>query len=123
MHSRTLSRLGQDVRLHYASRDGGKAASFKDRHGGAGSFGSYEAAVEAPEMDVILVATPPALHLDWTVRALEAGKDVIVEKTAFLRPEDFQPVREAARRAGRRVFGSEKYVSNPPRTRPPRILT
>lgn len=122
MHSRTLSRLGQDIRLHYASREGGKAAMFKDRHGGAGSFASYEAALEDAAMDVILVATPPAHHLDWTIRALDAGKDVIVEKPAFLQPEDFQAVREAASRSGRRVFVAENYFYKPLRKRLHRIL-
>ena len=123
MHSRTLARLGRDIRLHYASRDGRKASLFRDRHRGAGAFASYGAAIEDAAMDVMLVATPPALHLDWTVRALEAGKDVIVEKPAFLQPEDFQPVREAASRSGRRVFVAENYFYKPLRKRLHRILT
>lgn len=123
MHSRTLSRVDPEVRLHYASRDSARAAAFRDRHRGAGAFGSYREAVEADGVDTLLVATPPALHLEWTLRALEAGKDVIVEKPAFPRPEDFRSVRRAASDAGRRVLVAENYFYKPLRRRLARVLS
>lgn len=122
MHSRTLSRLKEDVRLHYASRQREKAAEYRERHGGSGTFGSYEAAIRAPGIDAVLVATPPATHLELTLAALEAGKDVIVEKPAFLRPDDFRRVREVASGAGRRVLVAENYFYKPVRRRLRRIL-
>jgi len=123
MHSRTISRLRSGVRVHYASRDEKKAASFSQRHGGHGAFGSYEAALADPTVDVAFVATPPAHHLQWTLAALEAGKDVIVEKPAFPHSRDFGPVREASRRAGRRVLVAENYFYKPLRGALERILT
>lgn len=122
LHSHTLSRLALNVGLHYASRDAQKAARFRARHGGAGAFDSYEAAVRDPGIDIVLVATPPALHLDLTLQSLEAGKHVIVEKPAFLEPEDFQRVREAAAGKDGRVFVAENYFYKPLRKRLHRVL-
>lgn len=112
-HSRTLRRMGADVRLHYASRDASKADALRRRVGGAGAFGSYAAAWSDPTVDAVLVATPPHLHLEQTLAALDAGKHVILEKPAFPSPDDFAPVRAAAARAGRSVFVAENYVYKP----------
>ena len=117
MHSRTLARVAPEVRLHYASRELEKARRFSDEYGGAGTHASYESAIEAPAIQVVLVATPPPLHLDLTLAALGEGKDVIVEKPAFLHPEDFVRVREAMSRSGKRVFVAENYFYKPLRRR------
>ena len=122
MHSRTLKRLGLGLRLHYASRDPARAARLRQRHRGAGVFTSYEKAIADPGIDVVLVTTPPALHLDQTVQALRAGKHVIVEKPAFLQPEDVAVVGTEAHRAGRRVCVAENYCYKPLRVRLVRLL-
>jgi UDP-N-acetylglucosamine 3-dehydrogenase len=112
-HSRTLAGFGSDVRCFYASRDGAAAAAFAKHYGGAGSFGSYDAAMEDPRIDTVLIATPPDSHLRLTLRALEYRKNVIVEKPAFLRAVDFALVRAAASRSERRVFVAENYCYKP----------
>jgi predicted dehydrogenase len=50
---------------------------------------------------------PPVYHLDLTLRALEAGKHVLVEKPAFPTIDDYHVVREARDRAGRAVLVGE----------------
>jgi UDP-N-acetylglucosamine 3-dehydrogenase len=114
-HSRTLSGpgFGSQVRCFYASRDPAAASAFARHYGGAGSFGSYDAALDDPRVDTVLVATPPDSHLELTLRALGRRKNVIVEKPAFLRASDFAPVRAAAAQAGRRVFVAENYCYKP----------
>lgn len=123
MHSRTLARVAPDVHRYYASRDPSRAAAFVSRYKGAGAFDDYEAAVENGSIDVVLVATPPALHFEVALRALQSGKHVIVEKPAFLRATDFDPVLEAARTRGRRVFVAENYFYKPLTRRLRRILS
>jgi predicted dehydrogenase len=61
----------------------------------------------------VFVATPPDSHLDLTLRALEAGKDVIVEKPAFPRAAHVATVEAAAARAGRRVLVAENFAYLP----------
>jgi predicted dehydrogenase len=112
-HSRTLRSFHDEVRCFYASRDGTRAAAFARDCRGEGSFHSYAAALADERIDTVLVATPPASHLDLTLSALEQGKDVIVEKPAFPRAADFAAVRAAQRRSGRRVLVAENYCYKP----------
>jgi len=112
-HSRTLAGLQSQVRCFYASRDMTRAAGLTRRFRGAGAFGSYGAALVDQRIDAVLIATPPDSHLELTLRALDHGKDVIVEKPAFLRAADFDLVREAEARHGRRVLVAENYCYKP----------
>src|SRR5690606_2470307 len=113
MHARTLRRFRGEALCYFASRRPGVAWEHARRYGGAGAFDSYEAALADPRIDAALVLTPPALHLEWTERALAAGKHVIVEKPAFPRTADFDRAAEAAARAGRQVLVAENYAYRP----------
>ena len=107
VHSRHLSVFRDDIVCSYASRDAAKAETFRERHQGAGSFPDYAAAIGDPRVEAVVVAVPPRFHLDLTLRALEAGKHVLVEKPAFLRMEDYRTVLEARDRAKRVVLVGE----------------
>jgi len=91
----------------YASRDGSKAAEYCRRYGGAGSFAGYDAAIADPAIDAVLVAVPPAHHLDLTLRALDAGKHVLVEKPGFPTLAEYARVVDARDRAKRVVLVGE----------------
>jgi len=112
-HGRTLSAFSRDVRCFYASRDAHRAMEYERRLGGSGSFGSYSAALADGRMDVAFVATPPATHLALVLEALDRGRDVIVEKPAFLRIADYDTVARASERVGRRVLVAENYCYKP----------
>ena len=111
-HARLL-RSFPAVTRYFASRDRAKAETFNRELGGAGAFGGYAEAIADPRVSTVLVATPPDSHLDLTVQALEAGKHVIVEKPAFHRSADFETVRAAERRSGKRAFVAENYAYKP----------
>jgi hypothetical protein len=51
-----------------------KAAAFERRFRGAGSYGTYEAALADGRTDVAFVATPPSSHLELTLAALARGQ-------------------------------------------------
>jgi UDP-N-acetylglucosamine 3-dehydrogenase len=108
-----LRALGREVECFYASREPARAAEFCAKLGGHGTFPSYEAALQSQDIDGVLVLTPPDQHLDWTLRALAAGKHVVVEKPPFLHASDFDAVYAASRRASRRVMVAENYYYKP----------
>jgi predicted dehydrogenase len=107
VHSRHLKALRSDVVCSYASRDRARADDFCRQFAGAGSYGDYVAAIEDPRIDAVVVAVPPRFHRDLALRALEAGKHVLVEKPAFPCMADYEAVLLARDRAGRVVLVGE----------------
>ena len=107
VHSRNLRKLRGDILCAYASRDAAKAEQFRQRYGGFASYGSYEAALEDPRIDAVVVAVPPKFHLDLALRALAAGKHVLVEKPAFPTIAEYQQAIAARDRAGRVMIVGE----------------
>ena len=67
-----------------AARREESAAAFARTHGAARAYGDYRALVEDPDVDVVYVATPHALHAEHVTLALEAGKPVLCEKPMTL---------------------------------------
>lgn len=113
LHSRTLNQFRPHIRCSYASRSLAKAQAFNGRYRGAGAFGTYAEALSSPSVDVVAVLTPPSSHLEWTLRAVEAGKDVILEKPPVPRSTDFDAVEQACRAHGRFVYVAENYHYKP----------
>jgi predicted dehydrogenase len=107
VHSDRLKALRADIRCGYASRDAGKAEAYCREFRGCGSYSDYAEAIDDPLVDAVVIAVPPRLHRDLALRALAAGKHVVVEKPAFPLLEDYQAVREARDRAGRVVLVGE----------------
>jgi len=61
----------------------------------------YRDVIEHPEVDVVHVATPPAIHAEWVLAALRAGKHVLCEKPLGLRAADAEKMVRAAHEADR----------------------
>lgn len=54
----------------------------------------------SPDIDAVVVATPPALHAPMGLDALAAGKHLFCEKPLALSPAEARALRDAARAAG-----------------------
>jgi D-xylose 1-dehydrogenase (NADP+, D-xylono-1,5-lactone-forming) len=63
-----------------AARDRDRAQAQADAHGIAKVHGSYDELLADPDIDAVYIPLPNALHVDWSVRALQAGKHVLCEK-------------------------------------------
>jgi len=83
-----------------ASRDAARAGSLAAELGSARAYGSYEALVADPDVDVVYVATTHAHHLEPALLALQAGKPVLVEKPIGLNARQARVLQGAARAKG-----------------------
>jgi len=72
-------------------------------------FGSYEELLADPEIDALYVPLPNHMHLEWSVRALEAGKHVLCEKPLCLTAADVATLRAARDRTGRHIEEAFSY--------------
>ncbi len=83
-----------------ASRDGAKAQAYASEHGIARAHGSYEALLDDDELDAVYISLPNGMHHEWTLKAIEAGKHVLVEKPYSRRAAEAEEAWDAAERAG-----------------------
>ena len=85
------------------SRSAGSAERFVAEHGleGARTHASYDALVADPDVDVVYVASPHALHLEHATLALAAGKHVLCEKPLVMNVAEAEQLVAAARQADR----------------------
>ena len=83
------------------SRDLGRAQAFATEHGITRAHGSYEELLADPEVDAIYNPLPNSLHVEWSIKALEAGKHVLCEKPMSRHPDEVDRAFDVAEREGR----------------------
>ncbi len=78
-------------------RDHSKARQAADVLGITKAYGSYEALLADPEVDAIYNPLPNHQHVEWSIKALQAGKHVLCEKPIGLSAAEGQTLVDAAR--------------------------
>jgi predicted dehydrogenase len=96
-----------------ASRDPDRAEAYAVEHGIPRSHGSYEGLLEDPEVDAVYISLPNSLHVEWSIRALAAGKHVLCEKPLTRSPGEAEEVFDAAERAGRILMEAFMWRHSP----------
>lgn len=99
---------GNGVLAAIASRDGGKARALADRFGAPHAFGSYEEMLASDTVDGVYIPLPTSQHVEWAVKAADAGKHVLVEKPLALKAGDIGQV--IAARDRNKVVVSEAFM-------------
>src|SRR5215475_13961850 len=96
-----------------ASRGGDRARRFADDLDLELAFASYQALLECDSVDAVYVALPISMHIEWTIKALRAGKHVLCEKPFAVSPEDARRAFAAAADAGRVCAEALMYRYHP----------
>ncbi|MCY0149433.1 Gfo/Idh/MocA family oxidoreductase [Hoeflea sp. G2-23] len=78
-----------------ASRDHGRARALADRFGVTHAFASYEELLASPEVDGVYIPLPTSQHIEWAIKAAEAGKHVLCEKPISLHADEIAPLIKA----------------------------
>ncbi len=91
-----------------ASRDADRASAYARRKGIERAYGSYEQLLADPDVDVVYISLPNGMHVEWTQRALDAGKHVLCEKPLSRSPAEVEALFELATAHG--LYLSEAFM-------------
>jgi predicted dehydrogenase len=83
-----------------AARDRTRADQWAAAQGITRAVVGYENLVEDPEIDAVYIPLPNALHGEWTIRTLQAGKAVLCEKPLTGSAAETEQVLAVARGTG-----------------------
>lgn len=120
--------------------------AMRDRYGFQNASLSFDDLLLDPEIDVIDICTPPYVHDEMIIKALQAGKHVICEKPLsgyFGQPDDDEPIglhtskvkmykellakidklKEIVKSSGRKFMYAENFVYAPAVTKAAEILS
>jgi UDP-2-acetamido-3-amino-2,3-dideoxy-glucuronate N-acetyltransferase len=82
-------------------QDAGRLKAAGERYPAARPYSSFREALADAALDAMVIASPAEMHFDMAMAALDAGKDVFVEKPMALEPEQGLAMSESAERRGR----------------------
>ncbi len=99
--------------LAIASRELARAERYAAQHGIERSYGSYASLLEDRDVDAVYIPLPNALHIEWSERALEAGKHVLCEKPLARRRQQAEQAFDIAERVGLVLAEAFMYRHHP----------
>lgn len=98
-HARALASLGRAEQIKYVvARTAGGIAEAAPA---ASVIDDFDVVLNDSEIDVVLICTPTGTHRDLAVRALRAGKNVVLEKPISLTMDDGRAIHNEAVRSGK----------------------
>lgn len=86
-----------------AARNEAKAKKYAKTHGITKTFSgaeAYQQLLDDPEIDAVYIALPNALHFEWAIRTLNAGKHALIEKPIADTAEEARQILDLAERKG-----------------------
>jgi predicted dehydrogenase len=91
-----------------ATSDAAKAEPFRAFAPGLRVHDSYEALLSDPDIDAVYIPLPNHLHVEWSLKAMRAGKHVLCEKPMAMQGSDFDALIAARDAAG--VLAAEAFM-------------
>ncbi len=102
----TLAPGGQLVAL--ATSDANKAAPFRVFAPGLRVHDGYDALLADSDIDAVYIPLPNRLHVEWSLKAMRAGKHVLCEKPMAMQAGDFDDL--IAARDEAKVLAAEAFM-------------
>ena len=99
-----------------------KAKQMADQFGFAKSTADWTSLISDPDVDIVSITTPNALHFEMAIAAIKAGKHVYCEKPLALTLDQAREMRDAARIAGVKTMVGYNYIKNPAFTHACRLI-
>ena len=95
------------------SRDLTRARAWADERGIEHAYGSYEELLASDAVDAVYIPLPNALHVEWSIKALEAGKHVLSEKPLTRDPAEVERAFDVAEQASRLLMEAFMWRFHP----------
>ena len=80
-----------------------------EKNGVGHAYGDYREMLSKHPLDIVSVATPPSVHAEATIAALEAGAHVLCEKPMAMNPAEAASMLAAAHKAGRLLTVGQNF--------------
>jgi predicted dehydrogenase len=96
-----------------ASRDQARADAYAAEWEIPRAHGSYESLLADDEIEAVYISLPNNLHVEWSIRTVEAGKHVLCEKPMGKSATEVERAFDAAERAGRILSEAFMWRHNP----------
>jgi UDP-2-acetamido-3-amino-2,3-dideoxy-glucuronate N-acetyltransferase len=93
--------------------DSERMDAFASLYKAARVYRSYKELLRDPQVEAVALATPAEQHAPMAVAALQAGKDVFIEKPMALTPESGEEILEASQEARRIVMVGHLLLYHP----------
>ncbi|HVY09951.1 MAG TPA: Gfo/Idh/MocA family oxidoreductase [Mycobacteriales bacterium] len=110
---RPTARVPGAVVAAVAARDPQRAAAYARKHGIEKVHASYDQLLDDDSIEAIYNPLPNALHAEWTLKALDAGKHVLCEKPFTSNEAEARTVATAAEKSGLVVMEAYHYRYHP----------
>jgi D-xylose 1-dehydrogenase (NADP+, D-xylono-1,5-lactone-forming) len=83
-----------------ATRSGKKSREIRQIAPEADLFEDYDSLLEDPDLEAVYIPLPNSMHVEWTLKAIEAGMHVLCEKPFALEAAEAERAIEAAEKSG-----------------------
>lgn len=105
--------LAKDCELYaVAGRNEEKARRYKEEFGFEKYYVGYENLLKDPEVQTVYVPLPNHLHAEWAIKALKAGKHVLVEKPMAMNAKEAEEMFKAAKENNVYLMEAYAYLHN-----------
>lgn len=91
-----------------ATSDAAKADSFRAFCSDLAVYDSYDALLADPQIEAVYIPLPNHLHVEWSLKALEAGKHVLCEKPMAMTGAEFDTLIQKRDETG--LLAAEAYM-------------
>jgi predicted dehydrogenase len=106
-----------------ASRELSRAEAAARELGARKAFGSYEELLASDEVDAVYISLPNSLHLEWCIKAAEAGKHVLCEKPLASNAVEAEQAVKACEKEGVLLMEAFMYRHHPQQVKVREVLS